>query len=847
MTTNVPRASVPPATSRPRSAIAALQARFPHAKLVLGAAAICLLTLAVYLPAMKGGYIWDDEVTLTDNPLVKAPDGLRDIWFSTRPNDYWPLTYTSFWIEWRLWGMNPAGYHVANVLLHIIGSVLLWRVLLRLRLPGAWFAALVFAVHPVCVGSVAWISERKNTLSLVFCLLSVLWYLRFDSASRLAPHPSRICKWYWLSLFAFLLALLSKTSVVMLPFVLWLCAWWLKGCVTRKDLLRTVPFIILSLGMGLATVWFQQHRAIVFQDYQTSPLLERLVAGSWALWFYLYKALVPVGLTVLYPRWTVNPHALVSYLPALAWLALLGTCWRFRRGWGRPLLFALACFSLTLLPVLGVFDMYYLVYSSVADHWQYLALIGPVTLVTGVLCGGVESLRRVRGLAMQAGGALVGAGLLVLLCWLSWQRAGIYADAEFLWRDALKKNPKSWVPPSDLGVALVNKGRMDDAVVLFREAIQISPNEGLPYNNLGMWLFERGKVEEAIAAERECLRLKPRFTPANFNLAVALARQQKWPEAAGQYEEVLASRPDSAEAHNNLANILGRLGKTNEARFHYAEAVRLRPDFPEANYNLGEKLAAEGKMDEAVKHYRRALQLRPAYANARCRLGEIALAHSRAAEAADHFSQALLEQPQLARAHFGLARSLAARGKTTEALEHFDAAIKAQPDFAEAYYGLGNLLMEAGKTNEVMSRFSAVLQSRPEMAEARYFVGMVLRQQGNARAAAEHWRRAVKSKPDWVEVLNNLAWLLATHPDAALRNGAEALDLAQRAVKLTGGRDAGLLDTLAAALAETGRFAEAAQTSSNALALATAAKDAPLVQQLEQRLRLYQNAQAVRE
>src|ERR1043165_5129741 len=203
--------------------------------MAVGALIITLVTLVVYLPVLQAGFIWDDEVSLTANPLIKSRSVLYDIWLSTRPYDYFPLTFTTFWLEWRLWGMNAAGYHVINGLLHALGAILLWRVLLRLKIPGAWLAALVFAVHPVCVASVAWIAERKNTLSLVFFLLTVLWYLRFDSESRIAHHESRIYKWYWLSLLAFLLALLSKTSVVVLPLVLLLCAWWQRTQGSRES------------------------------------------------------------------------------------------------------------------------------------------------------------------------------------------------------------------------------------------------------------------------------------------------------------------------------------------------------------------------------------------------------------------------------------------------------------------------------------------------------------------------------------------------------------------------------------------------------------------------------------
>ena len=386
-------------------------------EMVAGAGLIALITFTAYLPVFHAGFIWDDDTLLTANALVKSSSGLYDIWFSTRPYDYFPLFYTSFWFEWRLWGMNPLGYHLVNLLLHAAGAVLLWRVLKQLRISAAWWAALVFAVHPVCVASVAWIVERKNTLSLVFFLLSLLWYLRFEAQSKaqdirsgagsqdpgatsqnppspITHHSSHGTSLssnprlnYALSLAAFVLALLSKTSVVTLPFVLFLCVWWLRTAAARAphpgfrpavlDLrlgMRLAPFFLLSLLFGLVTVWFQSHRAMGGENSPVDPLLVRLLGGSWAVWFYLGKGLWPMNLAMIYPRWEINPALPLAYLPALVLLGVVGLAWQFRRTWGRPVLFGLGYFLLMLWPVLGFFNMSFFLYARVADHLPDLAL-----------------------------------------------------------------------------------------------------------------------------------------------------------------------------------------------------------------------------------------------------------------------------------------------------------------------------------------------------------------------------------------------------------------------------------------------------------------------------------------
>jgi len=273
----------------------------------LGVIFIVLVLLAAYWPAIRGQFVWDDELLVAKNPLVTGKLTLRSIWFGT---DF-PLSLTALWLEWLAWGKNPAGYHIVNILLHMAGTVLLWRVLLRLKIPGAWLGSLIFAVHPVCAGSVAWISELKNTLSLVFFLLSILWYLRFDE------EPSSRHWSYWLSLMAFILALLSKTSTVMLPVVLLLCAWWRRGRITARDVLRTSPYFLASLAFGLMTIWFQAHQTMTTAPVETETFWARLASAAKAIWFYLGKDLFPVNLSMIYPRWTIDPAAPASYLPML--------------------------------------------------------------------------------------------------------------------------------------------------------------------------------------------------------------------------------------------------------------------------------------------------------------------------------------------------------------------------------------------------------------------------------------------------------------------------------------------------------------------------------------------------
>ena len=422
---------------------------------VLSAVAIVAVTLLAYIPAMRGGFFWDDEVFLTHNKLIVSADGLRQFWLTTQAPDYFPLTSSVLWVEWRLWGNHAAGYHIVNVLLHAIAAALLWRVLLRLHIPGAWLAGLLFGLHPVAAASAAWITELKNTLAMALCLLSLLAWLAHDERGGWRS--------YLLALALFLLALLAKTSVVMLPPVLLLCAWWRRGAVSRKELARSVPFFALSLALGLATIWFQQHKSIgAGEIVQPEGVASRIAAAGWIVWFYLFKLLLPAGFCVIYPRWSVDGSSAPAFLPLALLIAVAAWLWANRKSWGRAPLFALAYFAVTLLPVLGWVDMAFMRFSLVADHLQYPAMIGVIALVSGVAASACPA-SGPKGLA----GKLAAAACVAILGILTWGRAALYADEPRLWQDNLARNPFASTAWDNLGLARSRAGRYDEAVRCF--------------------------------------------------------------------------------------------------------------------------------------------------------------------------------------------------------------------------------------------------------------------------------------------------------------------------------------------------------------------------------------------
>jgi tetratricopeptide (TPR) repeat protein len=556
----------------------------------LGAIVILLLPFAVYWPVLRGQFIWDDPLLVEKNPLVTHSLSLRSVWFQT---DF-PLSAVAFWLQWLAWGKSPAGYHIVNVLLHALNSVLVWRVLARLNIRGAWLAGVIFAVHPVSAASVAWISELKNTLSLPFFLLSIWCYLKKenddseDQASRVTHQV-----WYVLSLAAFLVALLAKTSTVMLPIVLLGCAWWQRGRIAKKDWLRTSPFFGLALMFGLMSIWFQTHQTFTIGRVQTENYWERLAGAGMAVWFYLAKAVLPLNLNLIYPRWQIDGANPLSYVPVVLLGGTFLLLWRFRRGWGRPLLFGFGYFVVNLFPVVGFFDMYFLAISRVSDHFQYLPLIGIVGLLAGAIHWGASRMK-VNGAEL-----LLGATLVVGLSFLTVQRAKVMATDESLWRDTLAKNPTAWSAHNNLGCILAEQNKIDDAITHFEASIRYNTNNAQARCNLGKAWTQQGKLIQAEAELRTAVALKPQEPEFHRSLAYALGGQGKSDEALIQLRQA-AELEKSAAGFLELARLLHQLGREREAVTEYRRAVDAQPSSIEGLNNLAWILATSG--DDSVRN-----------------------------------------------------------------------------------------------------------------------------------------------------------------------------------------------------------------------------------------------------
>ncbi|HVZ64483.1 MAG TPA: tetratricopeptide repeat protein [Lacunisphaera sp.] len=620
--------------------------------------------LLTYLPTLHAGFIWDDDGHVTRADL-RSLGGLWRIWFEVgATQQYYPLLHSAFWLEHQLWGDLPFGYHLANVLLHATAACLFGRLLLRLAVPGAWLATLLFALHPVCVESVAWISEQKNTLSAVFYLLGALAYLDFDRDRRGRQYAAASA---W-----FLCALLTKTVTASLPAALLVAFWWQRGRIEwRRNVLPLLPWFAVGAASGLLTAHFE--RVIIGaqgEDFGLGALQRCLLAGH-VVWFYLGKLVWPAHLVFVYPRWRIDSAAPGAWLFLLGALALLGgLAWWSRRS--RAPLAAALLFGGTLFPVLGFVNVFPFVFSFVADHFQYLASLPVFALVAAGLH------RLTLRLPAFARGAAA-AGLLILLGGLSAVQGGMYRDQETLFRTTIARNPDAWLAYHNLALIYTDTGRAAEALPLIQKVLQLRPNYALAENNLGDALTKLGRPQEAVPHLERAVRLEPRYYQAFNNLGVALMQSGRLAEGLAQFEAALKAKPDFAEAEHNVGLALMQLDRAAEAVPHFEHAVQLRPDYAAAEMGWGIALTQSGNLAAAQPHFERAISLAPTNPDYPGTYARALLQAGRLDEAATQLETVVRMLPDNAEAHLDLARVLRQLGRNADATREFQEAARLNP------------------------------------------------------------------------------------------------------------------------------------------------------------------------
>ena len=573
-------------------------------------AVIVLAGLWIYSPTYHGDWLWDDDQLLTQNLTVQhrvspdpnvPPDSLRSLaklWFNPDGADYFPLSYTALWAQWPFFGLRSTGYHVTTILLHITGALLLWALLAQMRLPGAWVSALLFAVHPVCVESVAWVSETKNTLSLPLFLLSCIFWVKQDDEPD-ANHRFRL---YLASIGFFLLSMFAKTSVVAMPVVTLLYAWWKRGRVTKQDLILAAPMFAISIALGLITISYQWSRAIgqekiiVGDLFSVTGFFSRAAISGMGIFHYLASIVWPVNLLPIYPRWDVDPPKIWQLLPWPVIFAAGWWIWQNRATWGRHVGFALGFFLLMVAPVLGFVTISYMRITWVADHFIYLPMVSILALIGATATLLFRKAQEDSKPTFLAGGAL----LLAALTFLSFRDAINWMDEDHMWEHTLKHNFDAWQAHNRLGAKKFSRGDVDGAHFHFQNSTRLRPDLGETHNNLGTTLSARAQMlaqrgdqaaakremDAAIEQFAEACRVTPHVPAIHVNLANALAAAGRFGEAGDKYKELIEKEPGNPALINNYGVALYKQGKKEEAIVQFKKALEIAPNMKDARESL---------------------------------------------------------------------------------------------------------------------------------------------------------------------------------------------------------------------------------------------------------------------
>jgi tetratricopeptide (TPR) repeat protein len=766
------------------------------------AAVICVLlaavTLIVFGRTLSHEFVnYDDPLYVVDNPMVLdglSPKGVAWAFTHFHAGNWHPLTWLSHMLDCQLYGLDAGGHHLTNVVLHAAAAILLFLVL-RGMTGALWRSAVVaavFAIHPLRVESVAWISERKDVLSGLFFVLTIGAYARY------AARPFSLTRYLAVGL-SFALGLMSKPMLVTLPALLLLLDYWplkrfsvlgfpsfalratagkrfsdgsddlqVTPCPSTLDppvsirpvgwlLVEKIPLFALSAAVCVVTVLAVTETSSPIEELPFLVLIGNALVSYAA---YLGQMVYPVGLAAHYPFSTSGAPLVVISVVLLGSISAVAFVWRTKYpylpvGW----LWYLGM----LVPVIGLVQTGV---QSRADRYTYLPQIGLYILLTWAAFDVSAAWRRRR---LVFGTAVTAVLAALMVC--AWIQTSHWRNSESLWTHTIACTSQNYVARTGLGNVLLEQERIAEAIEHYEEAVRIKPDLAKTHSNLGLALVRRGSLAEAIEQFLQALRIKP----------------------------------DDAEAHNNLGNIRVGQGNIAEAVEHFHQALRTRPDYAEAYNNLGSALERQGKIVEAVEKYRRALRIKS----------------------------------DLAEAHYNLGNVLQGQGKIVEAIQHFYRALQIEPDDAMTYYRLGHCLQRQGKVVEAIEHYHQALRIKPDFAKAHTSLGAALGKEGDIPAAVRQYTRALDLNPDIPTALNNLAWIRATHPDEGLRDGTRAVELAERSCELTHHRAAGALDTLAAAYAEAGRFDAAIKTAASAIDAATAAGDEKLVREFRGRAELY--------
>ena len=715
------------------------------------AGAFLVLIVAIfYFPATRAGFVWDDLI-ITSLRSISGWEGISQIWldptsayFQTdvAENHYWPIVYTTFWIEHKLWGFSPAGYHVVNILLHIANTALLWRLLVRLSVPGAWFAAAVFAVHPLHAEPVAWVMGRKDLLSALFYLAAVSMWLRY------LESPRR--RFYAAAFLLFAAAMLSKSIVITLPVALLIILWWKRGRVAREDAIRVFPFFLLAFVVGGADLWFYKSQGLGSFDYS---MVERALLAARSLWFYVGKLIWPVGLAGIYPLWEVGVSDPLGWLCVAATAATVAGLWMLRREIGRGSLACFLFFGVTLSPTLGFIDYHHMTYSFVADRYQYLAGIGIIVLLAS------GAARLARGVPPAASRVINGIALMTLLALglLTWNQAGVYKDELTFFNHVISHNPRARGAHYNMGLEFYRQGRVAEAEKYFRHAVEINPQDVNSLHNLGEILRSQEKYEESLGIYFSVIGIKPDSSKAFFGMGNALFKLGRYSEALSSMERALTLRADPSMVSASryvMGQALLKMGRHEEAEIQFdlsmKSSLAADPGGMQAFINRAEVFRGQKRCEEALGLYLLALEADPGHASAYAGMGDCLYRLGRHREAISNLERAvslLPDSPMEPTLYYLMGQAAAEAGWLEEAGAHYESALQVAPYFTEALNRLADLRFGQERYVQALFLYRILVGTGSESARIYSNIGVALLSVGKAPEAIQSFERALSLDP----------------------------------------------------------------------------------------------------
>jgi len=788
--------------------------------------AAAILAFAVHLPAAENGFTnWDDTAYIHNNPHLTAADGLQRIWTTDESPQYYPLTFTSFWLEYQLWETDPRGYHLVNIALHAINAALVVVLMstLGMSAPAAFVVAILFALSPVQVMSVAWVAERKNVLSTLFGLVAMIFGFRFLRAGGVGRYTLGTC--------AFVLALLSKTAWLMVPIVVALGGRWLFGTGGRRLAWLVLSWLMLSCLAGYATLYMEQQ----FTG-ETYPLSQRLLLAPGALLFYVYKTLLPINLAPYYPRWDVSTDSIVSWIPAGVVICCALVVVLVRRRIRAIVLWGLCAFVLFLLPALGWIPFANMDLTWVSDHFLYYACIGFYAVVVSVFSRVVRDRSVASAIVIAIG---------VCLSVMTWRQIPVWKDARSMWASALQTDPDSYVAHAGLGMAHLAEHDYSRAVASFRRALQIKPDDAKARSDLAWALIRLDRYDEAEKQFRTVLKYSPGTASAHLQLGLLARRRGELTSAVAHFRSARDSDPGYGDAAIHLARALIREQKIADARNVLRDCLNHSPRSVGVIRELAALNEQIGRLDEAAELRRRAVDNNPRQSRNHFALGAVLARMGQHEEAIRSYRRAIELNPEQAVYWHNLGSALLELKWTDEAIEAIQKAVEINPDDHRAWNSLAAAFAGEGSYEQAADCLDRALAVDPAYANAHHRKAKLLADQGRYSDAAAYLERTIGGLPpqEQIPLANTLARLLAACPDASVRDPAAALTIARRINQAMGQASGEALDTLAISLAANGDFDAAVTTCERSLRILREQGQSREAIQVQKRLQSYRRGQ----